>query len=72
MQGSQTLGKTKKKSGNQRHSAGNIDYDNLTMSQEAEDVPLESTMHTGFRGRSKTVGDISGTFVSMIYFINFL
>lgn len=60
MQGSQTLGKTKKKSGNQRHSAGNIDYDNLTMSQEAEDVPLESTMHTGFRGRSKTVGDISG------------
>ncbi|KAL5293086.1 TIAM1 family protein [Megaselia abdita] len=59
MQGSQTLGKTKKKSGNQRHSAGNIDYDNLTMSQEAEDVPLESTMHTGFRGRSKTVGDIS-------------
>ncbi|XP_055382538.1 protein still life, isoforms C/SIF type 2 isoform X2 [Condylostylus longicornis] len=53
IQGSQTLGKTKKKSGSQRHSAGNIDYDNLSGSQEADDVPQTTT----FRSRSKTVGD---------------
>ena len=67
MQGSQTLGKPKKKSGSQRHSAGNIDYDNISGSQEAEDVPYQQehqhmhTLHTStFRGRSKTVGDASG------------
>lgn len=66
MQGSQTLGKPKKKSGSQRHSAGNIDYDNISGSQEAEDVPYQEhphmhTLHTStFRGRSKTVGDASG------------
>lgn len=48
VQGSHTLGKTKKK--NQRHSAGNIDYDNI--SQEADEPPT-----TTFRSRSKTVGD---------------
>ncbi|XP_046808140.1 protein still life, isoform SIF type 1 isoform X2 [Lucilia cuprina] len=65
MQGSQTLGKPKKKSGSQRHSAGNIDYDNISGSQEAEDVPYQEhqhmhTLHTStFRSRSKTVGDAS-------------
>ncbi|XP_073842315.1 protein still life, isoforms C/SIF type 2-like isoform X1 [Musca autumnalis] len=66
MQGSQTLGKPKKKSGSQRHSAGNIDYDNISGSQEAEDVPFQEhhqmhhTLHTStFRSRSKTVGDAS-------------
>lgn len=70
MQGSQTLGKPKKKSGSQRHSAGNIDYDNISGSQEAEDVPyqehhqLHHTLHTStFRSRSKTVGDASGRFL---------
>ncbi|KAL7732518.1 hypothetical protein ACLKA6_019157 [Drosophila palustris] len=37
--GSHTLGKPKKKSGSQRHSAGNIDYDNLSGSQEGDDLP---------------------------------
>ncbi|XP_031631077.1 protein still life, isoforms C/SIF type 2-like isoform X11 [Contarinia nasturtii] len=55
MQGSQTLGKTKKTKSSQRHSAGNIDYDNIQGSQEGEDVPIQ--VHTGFRVRSKTVGD---------------
>lgn len=57
MQGSQTLGKTKK-SKNQRHSAGNIDYDNMHGSQEADDIPAHA--HSGFRIRSKTVGDTTG------------
>ncbi|XP_015835959.2 protein still life, isoform SIF type 1 isoform X2 [Tribolium castaneum] len=48
VQGSHTLGKTKKKS-SQRHSAGNIDYDNI--SQEGDEPT------TTFRSRSKTVGD---------------
>lgn len=65
MQGSQTLGKPKKKSGSQRHSAGNIDYDNISGSQEAEDVPFQEHHHmqmntSTFRSRSKTVGDASG------------
>lgn len=67
IQGSQTLGKPKKKSGSQRHSAGNIDYDNLSGSQEADDVPMLHHQHqqqqlqpSGFRGRSKTVGDTTG------------
>lgn len=58
MQGSQTLGKTKKNKNTQRHSAGNIDYDNIQGSQEGEDVPIQ--VHTGFRVRSKTVGDSAG------------
>lgn len=58
MQGSQTLGKTKKNKNTQRHSAGNIDYDNIHGSQEGEDVPIQ--VHTGFRVRSKTVGDSAG------------
>lgn len=58
MQGSQTLGKTKKTKSSQRHSAGNIDYDNIHGSQEGEDVPIQ--VHTGFRVRSKTVGDTAG------------
>ncbi|XP_030081835.1 protein still life, isoforms C/SIF type 2 isoform X9 [Drosophila hydei] len=37
--GSHTLGKPKKKSGSQRHSAGNIDYDNLSGSQEGDELP---------------------------------
>lgn len=49
VQGSHTLGKTKKKT-SQRHSAGNIDYDNI--SQEGDEPPT-----TTFRSRSKTVGD---------------
>lgn len=60
MQGSQTLGKTKKTKNSQRHSAGNIDYDNIHGSQEGEDVPIQ--VHTGFRVRSKTVGDSAGKF----------
>lgn len=71
MQGSQTLGKPKKKAGSQRHSAGNIDYDNISGSQETEDAPSSSSMHgqeipqlqihsIPFRGRSKTSGDVSG------------
>ncbi|KAK9695657.1 RhoGEF domain [Popillia japonica] len=52
VQGSHTLGKTKKSKTSQRHSAGNIDYDNI--SQEHDDIP------TTFRSRSKTVGDTAG------------
>lgn len=50
IQGSHTLGKTKKNKCNQRYSAGNIDYDNI--SQENEDPSTGN-----FRSRSKTVGD---------------
>ncbi|GJQ82513.1 hypothetical protein Trydic_g14499 [Trypoxylus dichotomus] len=53
VQGSHTLGKTKKSKTSQRHSAGNIDYDNI--SQEHDDIP------TTFRSRSKTVGDAAGS-----------
>lgn len=56
MPGSQTLGKTKKSKTAQRHSAGNIDYDNLPGSQEADDIPHQAH-GSGFRFRSKTVGD---------------
>lgn len=59
MQGSQTLGKTKKQK-TQRHSAGNIDYDNLSGSQEADEPP--PIPQPGFRSRSKTVGDAAGTY----------
>lgn len=58
MQGSQTLGKPKKNKTSQRHSAGNIDYDNMHGSQEADDVPPHA--HSTFRTRSKTVGDTAG------------
>ncbi|XP_063922445.1 protein still life, isoform SIF type 1 isoform X3 [Zophobas morio] len=50
VQGSHTLGKTKKSKASQRHSSGNIDYDNI--SQEGDEPPA-----TTFRSRSKTVGD---------------
>ncbi|XP_047514545.1 protein still life, isoform SIF type 1 isoform X4 [Pieris napi] len=56
MQGSQTLGKTKKpKTSGQRLSAGNIEVGNLSRdnSQDAEDTPQEED-HS-FRLRSKTV-----------------
>lgn len=66
MQGSQTLGKTKKSKTAQRHSAGNIDYDNLPGSQESDDIPSQ-TQHT-FRSRSKTVGD--GKFFFLFYWQN--
>lgn len=59
MQGSQTLGKTKKSKTAQRHSAGNIDYDNIPGSQEADDMPPQ-VAQPGFRFRSKTVGDAAG------------
>lgn len=61
MQGSQTLGKTKKNKNSQRHSAGNIDYDNMHGSQEADDIPIH--IHHGFRVRSKTVGDSAGSYL---------
>lgn len=66
-QGSQTLGKTKKTKNSQRHSAGNIDYDNMHGSHanvEAEDV--STVIHTGFRVRSKTVGDTAGRWSSFL------
>lgn len=55
IQGSHTLGKVKKSKTSQRHSSGNIDYDNI--SQETDDPPC-----TTFRSRSKTVGDVAGDF----------
>lgn len=59
MQGSQTLGKTKKNKNSQRHSAGNIDYDNMHGSQD-DDMPPTQSHGVGFRVRSKTVGDTAG------------
>ncbi|KAL1138853.1 hypothetical protein AAG570_008915, partial [Ranatra chinensis] len=54
MQGSQTLGKAKKPpKGPQRHSAGNIDYDNIENSRE----PSVEGQAQVFRSRSKTVSD---------------
>lgn len=58
MQGSQTLGKTKKTKASQRHSAGNIDYDNVHCGQDVEEVPIHT--YSTFRSRSKTVGDTAG------------
>lgn len=61
MQGSQTLGKTRKNKNNQRHSAGNIDYDNLSGSQDADEPPVVQVQtQCGFRTRSKTLGESSG------------
>ncbi|XP_047526610.1 protein still life, isoforms C/SIF type 2 isoform X13 [Vanessa atalanta] len=63
MQGSQTLGKTKKpKTTGQRLSAGNIEVGDLSRenSQEAEEPPQMSEVssdETTFRQRSKTLGD---------------
>ncbi|XP_045492860.1 protein still life, isoform SIF type 1 isoform X2 [Colias croceus] len=62
MQGSQTLGKTKKpKTSGQRLSAGNIEVGNLSRenSQDAEDVPQEIDDQS-FRQRSKTMGEAAG------------
>nr|CAD7256682.1 unnamed protein product [Timema shepardi] len=54
LQGSHTLGKPKKPpKGPQRHSAGNIDYENS--SRDSEDTPQIIT--SNFRSRSKTVSD---------------
>ncbi|KAK9888783.1 hypothetical protein WA026_001008 [Henosepilachna vigintioctopunctata] len=47
--GSHTLGKVKKSKPSQRHSAGNIDYDQLN--QDGEDCAVN------FRSRCKTIGD---------------
>ncbi|XP_061377842.1 protein still life, isoforms C/SIF type 2 isoform X18 [Danaus plexippus] len=66
MQGSQTLGKTKKpKTSGQRLSAGNIEVGDLSRenSQDAEEPPQVSELssdETTFRHRSKTVGDAAG------------
>lgn len=72
VQGSHTLGKTKKSKNTQRLSAGNIDYDNI--SQEADEPPAST-----FRSRSKTVGDTAGGYTehkvkysSCIFFIHWL
>ncbi|XP_073982280.1 guanine nucleotide exchange factor still life isoform X2 [Rhodnius prolixus] len=64
MQGSQTLGKAKKPpKGPQRHSAGNIDYDNLGgMSRESSVEGPQPPASTGFRSRSKTVSDAVGKY----------
>lgn len=62
IQGSHTLGKTKKSKNSQRLSAGNIDYDNI--SQEADEPPT-----TTFRSRSKTVGDVAGKLNFKIIFM---
>lgn len=57
MQGSHTLGKPKKPpKGPQRHSAGNIDYDNLETREQVE--PPQP--NANFRSRSKTVSDAVG------------
>lgn len=61
IQGSHTLGKVKKSKTSQRHSAGNIDYDNI--SQETDEPPSGS-----FRSRSKTVGDAAGKLKNAINF----
>lgn len=57
MQGSHTLGKSKKSKTSQRHSAGNIDYDNVHCGQDSDDPPQPFST---FRTRSKTVGDTAG------------
>jgi T-lymphoma invasion and metastasis-inducing protein 1 len=60
-QGSQTLGKPKKKT-SQRLSAGNIDYDNLPNNVHEQyhmhsHLQMDDTPPQNFRVRSKTVGD---------------
>ncbi|XP_064292085.1 protein still life, isoforms C/SIF type 2 isoform X12 [Plodia interpunctella] len=64
MQGSQTLGKTKKpKTSGQRLSAGNIEVGDLSRenSQDAEEPPPEPPEEEPFRLRSKTLGDTTHT-----------
>lgn len=75
MQGSHTLGKPKKPpKGPQRHSAGNIDYDNLETREQVE--PPQP--NANFRSRSKTVSDALGEsegFLILIFglwFVNFI
>lgn len=72
MQGSQTMGKTKKTKTSQRHSAGNIDYDNVHCSQDVEEVPIHT--YSTFRTRSKTVGDTVGElthhFSNIVFLLN--
>lgn len=59
MQGSHTLGKPKKPpKGPQRHSAGNIDYDNLEPREPVETAQPSSN----FRSRSKTVSNAVGRY----------
>ncbi|XP_063361123.1 protein still life, isoforms C/SIF type 2 isoform X22 [Cydia amplana] len=63
MQGSQTLGKTKKpKTSGQRLSAGNIEVGDLSRenSQDADEPPQEVADEPAFRHRSKTLGDAAG------------
>lgn len=63
-QGSQTL-KPRKPKPPQRHSAGNIDYDNT----DGEEGPVSN-----FRTRSKTVSDTPGLLIALIkkiLYINF-
>ncbi|XP_063621476.1 protein still life, isoforms C/SIF type 2 isoform X9 [Cydia splendana] len=63
MQGSQTLGKTKKpKTSGQRLSAGNIEVGDLSRenSQDAEEPPQEVADEPAFRHRSRTLGDAAG------------
>ncbi|VVC99512.1 unnamed protein product, partial [Leptidea sinapis] len=67
MQGSQTLGKTKKpKTSGQRLSAGNIEVGDLSRenSQDAEEPPHIITMDEAFRIRSKASTETSGADVS--------
>ncbi|GBP14236.1 hypothetical protein EVAR_7660_1 [Eumeta japonica] len=65
MQGSQTLGKTKKpKTSGQRLSAGNIEVGELSRenSQDTDDPPTErADTSAAFRQRSKTMGDTADT-----------
>ncbi|XP_049865888.1 protein still life, isoform SIF type 1 isoform X7 [Pectinophora gossypiella] len=64
MQGSQTLGKTKKpKTSGQRLSAGNIEVGDLSRenSQDADEPPTEASATEPFRHRSKTLGDAAET-----------
>ncbi|XP_047020243.1 protein still life, isoform SIF type 1 isoform X3 [Helicoverpa zea] len=67
MQGSQTLGKTKKpKTTGQRLSAGNIEVGDLSRenSQDADEPPPEPPPEEpAFRHRSKTLGDATETIV---------
>ncbi|XP_026328741.1 protein still life, isoform SIF type 1 isoform X5 [Hyposmocoma kahamanoa] len=64
MQGSQTLGKTKKpRISGQRLSAGNIVVGDLSRenSQDADEPPPEAIGEPAFRHRSKTLGDTAET-----------
>lgn len=66
MQGSHTLGKPKKPpKGPQRHSAGNIDYDNL----ESRDSVENSQSSGAFRSRSKTVSDAGKNNFNLKYIV---